>query len=155
MKCSTCGTMNCMAHGGSVSKKEQSLRDKEHSMKFESQRGSVGVHQGGTGEGDLKGRSAAGVNAEWSKKHKNPGHAGYALNKSKEMHSNKLGELRSMPAPKLKGLAEGGEVDADGDADLDSELQEMCGTELCEAIHKKDSKGIVAAMKALIMSCKE
>ena len=141
-----------MSRGGDVSKKEQRRRDHEHSMKFERQRGEVGVHQGGGGEGDLKGRSAAGVNAEWSKKHKNPAHAEYARSKAKDMHERKLGELKSMPNPNLKGLAEGGEVDSD---DIDMEINDMLGDELADAIEKKDKKGIVSAIKAIVMACKE
>lgn len=144
--------------GGKVTKKEQNLRDKERSMKFEKQHGSVGVHHGGDGEGSLKGRSAAGINAEWAGKHKNPNHAEYARQKAKYLHSAKLEESRAMPAPNLKGLAEGGEVEMDMDGDMDNvdhELMEMCAHECMEALKSGDKKGFLDAIKAIVMSCKE
>lgn len=55
------------------------------------------------------------------------------------------------------GMAEGGEVE-DMDHDMDADMNELaeisCG-ELCDAIHRKDSKGILEAIKAIILSCKE
>lgn len=59
--------------------------------------------------------------------------------------------------PQENSMAEGGEVELDMDAtqDVDGELMEMAADELCEAIEKKDKKGIVDAIKALVMSAKE
>lgn len=108
-ECSECHGEGHYDEGGEVKRDER--REKfEKENKYEKQRGAVGVHQGGTGEGELKGRSAAGVTAEWGKKHKTDWHREGALNKSKELHGKKLEELKEMPNPKLKGLAYGGKV---------------------------------------------
>lgn len=60
-----------------------------------------GVHLGSKGDGDLKGRSGAGINAEWAGKHKNPAHAEQARSKAKELHSQKLQEMKNQPKPNL------------------------------------------------------
>ncbi len=60
--------------------------------------------------------------------------------------------------PRKKMLAEGGEVDlpdlddADG-MDVDSELNDMVAEELLSALENKDKKGILEAIRALVMSC--
>lgn len=73
----------------------------------------------------------------------------------KAKHHEVLGELRSMPNPKLKGLAEGGEVeDMDTDSDqMDNEINDMVAGELLEAIEKKDKAAILQSIKALVMNC--
>lgn len=51
--------------------------------------------------GPLKGRSVAGVNAEWAGKHKNAGPAYHAKQKAHAIHSKVLGDLKAMPKPNL------------------------------------------------------
>lgn len=46
---------------------------------------------------------------------------------------------------------EGGEIDEMGH---DDELMDMCANELMESIEKKDKKGILDAIKAIVLSCK-
>ncbi len=58
-------------------------------------------------------------------------------------------------------MAHGGEaqpMDADGDHDgdsMDSELLDMCSDEFFEAAEKKDKKGMLDALRAMVLSCKE
>lgn len=74
-------------------------------------------------------------------------------------HRKVLGELRSMPKPKL--MAEGGEVentpehaDAEQDQDLlDNELGDMMGDELMAAFDSKDKKRIKESIEAIVLSC--
>ena len=78
--------------------------------------GNVGVnkpvnpaHTVGAGKGESK----AGDYARWGLAHemaKNPSAASRDYAKAKKEHENTLSELKSMPSPKLKGLAEGGFV---------------------------------------------
>lgn len=57
--------------------------------------------------------------------------------------------------PNLQGLAEGGEVaDPDMGEDVDSELHDMMGEEMMNAIHSKDKKGIMACLEAIMLSRK-
>lgn len=135
--------------GGRIDEREQKA---SHEMKYKPQVGTVGVHQGGGGEGELKGRSAAGITAEWGKKHKTDWHREGATNKSKEFHSNKLEELRSMPNPNIKGLADGGEVES-YEGSPEDEIQDMLGQELMNAVHSKDHKKLMSGLEAMIMSC--
>lgn len=63
------------------------------------------------------------------------------------------------------GLAKGGEMDIEKEADMEGEysehesmeheLMESCASELLDAIHSKDPKQIVESLKALILSIKE
>ena len=63
------------------------------------------------------------------------------------VHQNKLRDLKEMPNPKLKGLAEGGSVDEAPD------MADMAADELCSALESKDKKQIVSSIRALIASC--
>ncbi len=103
------GAVIVKAKGGEVDEREAS-----HEMKYApaSSNREYGVHKGGDGEGELKGRSAAGINAEWAGKHKNPVHAAQSLDYAKTKHAEKLSELQSMPKPNLP-MAEGGSVEED------------------------------------------
>lgn len=70
----------------------------------------------------------------------------------------KGGIVKCMEHGKENCHEHGGEVEEvakDEGESVDHELMEMCAEELCEAIEKKDKKGIVDAIKALVMSCKE
>jgi hypothetical protein len=62
-----------------------------------------------------------------------------------------LKDFKRQEGPKLKGLAEGGEVEGD-DAD-DSEIHEMLGQEMMDAIHKKDHKRVMQGIEACVLSC--
>lgn len=130
MKCNTCGKMNCMAHGGAVHKIAPNFdRKVEH------------------------------------------------------QHNKILSEMRMMPKPKLKGVAHGGEVEDDemktypmspdvpsmhpktmkdgGDVDMnkedsasiDNELNDMVMDELFDSMEKKDKKGCLDAIRALVLNC--
>lgn len=92
-------------------------------------------------------------------------------NNAKEEHAKTIAEIRSMPKPKLQGLADGGPViDPDKAKDFvkgfkgvfaeggevespEMDMSEMAGDELMEAIHSKDKSKLISAMKALIASC--
>lgn len=82
------------------------------------------------------------------------------LRGAKEEHKEKLNELKSMPKPKLEGLSDGGEVDADGDydgdqdSDMDTGLMDQCCEELLQAIESKNKKEILESLKAIILSVK-
>lgn len=84
MKCNTCGKMNCMAHGGSV--------DEGPSEKANQ----AGVHK---------------IVPNFDRKHNEVKH-GHSEGRygGTEEHRRVLSELKSLPKPKLKGLAKGGSV---------------------------------------------
>jgi len=84
------------------------------------------------------------------------------VEKAKSEHHRVLGELRSMPKPKIQGLAHGGEVnevenaeelDHDGDHDVDHEIHDMLGKELMESIHSKDHKKVMSSIEACVLQC--
>jgi hypothetical protein len=90
------------------------------------------------------------------------------ISSAKRLHEENLSESRSMPNPKLKGLAEGGEVEGDMDIkepghyddvhedrdhDYDSEIHDMLGKELMEAFHSKDHKRMAEGLEAMILQC--
>lgn len=106
-------------------------------------------------------------------------HKQQALSKHREV----IGELKSMPKPKLKGLAHGGPVNLHdqeakhfmdkgeqdvgsseyalphglaegGEVGEDHELMEHCASELMNAIEAKDKQGILDSIKAIVMSLK-
>lgn len=60
-----------------------------------------------------------------------------------------------------KCMAKGGEAmepgaDTAGDNEaMDTELEDMCAEELMHAIEAKDKKGVLEAIRALVLSCKE
>lgn len=71
-----------------------------------------------------------------------------------EMKMHKMSP--DVPSMHPKTMKDGGEVSDehdDGD-DLDQELSGMVADELFEAIEKKDKKGILDSIRALVMSCK-
>ncbi len=62
-----------------------------------------------------------------------------------------LKEYKSSAGPKIRGLADGGEVgDDDGG---DSEIHEMLGQDIMDAIHKKDHKRIMDGIEACVLQC--
>lgn len=60
---------------------------------------------------------------------------------------------RFMEKGEFTGEKDGGEVSEDH-SEMDNELQEACCDELMDALESKDKKGVLDAMKALILSCK-
>lgn len=72
---------------------------------------------------------------------------------AKEKHREKLGEMRSMPKPKL--MAEGGEVEEHAEHGSDEELHGMMGEELMHALDSKDKKRIMDSLEAIVLSCKD
>lgn len=120
------------------------------------------------------GSSAAGMKAKHPESHQD-------IVDSKEMHQQNLEELQDMPKPKLKGFAQGGNVnlhdqavagamsrgegdvgssekekyyDEGGDVSADDEMLDMCCDELMNAFEKKDKKEILESLKAIILSVK-
>lgn len=62
----------------------------------------VGVHKGSSNDDrHLRGRSAAGVCAEWSLRHRTITFRFEALKRARDYHAKKLAELRAMPILKL------------------------------------------------------
>jgi len=121
-----CDCKTCMAKGGEVK----------------------GVHEASKDSPEYPGRSKPG----WMQraKEEDTPYLNKDLDKySKESHQEKLNELKSMPNPNLKGLAEGGEVEGE---DPDSELHEQVGHEIMGAIHSKDHKKLMDGLKAIVLS---
>lgn len=53
-------------------------------------------------------------------------------------------------------MAHGGMAGEDGedmDSDIDNELNEMVAQELMDAFERKDKKGVLESIKALVMNC--
>lgn len=95
-----------------------------------------GVHEG-TMEGD--GKSMAGI---------------YVENKLPEMSKREHREvLMDMKADKgdRKFMAEGGEAEMD-DMDSDDELNDACAEELMHALESKDKKGVLEAIRAIVLN---
>jgi hypothetical protein len=130
--------------------------------------GSVkGVHEAYRAYSNKGGESQAGfLNREFP----------HERDRIKSNHHEAVKELKSMPNPKLKGLAHGGEVDMDVDPDKakdfikgftgvfaeggevpeqpeEMNMSDMAADELMEAIHSKDKSKMVSAMKAMISAC--
>lgn len=129
--CGMCGGGNCMAKGGEVK----------------------GVHA----EDDVpewvgKGMSKAGMDVR-AGNHLKGAAGATAMDDSKKAHREKLGELKSMPSPNIKGLAEGGEVDGEAPHDEDHEMHDMLGQEMMGAIHGKDHKGLMSCIEAAVLNC--
>ncbi len=132
--------MGCYSKGGVATETVSSNR-----------RYQKGVHESITG-GDAGTSTAGGYIG---------GH-GYANNpeKAKEMHREKLGELRSMKGPH-GNYADGGDVEPlenpmehkEPDGDEGGEMGEMLADELLQAVEKKDRKGIASAIEAMVMEC--
>jgi len=74
--------------------------------------------------------------------HKEMGREG--TREAKEVAAHKAYEI-SQQNPKLKGLAHGGEVDPD------SEVHEMVGPEMMDAIHSKDHKKLMGCIEAMVL----
>lgn len=136
MKCSTCGKMNCYVHGGAV-------------------------HHGGIHDEEKNGgKSVNGVSKVGAKLRELP-----SLSRDKHFessediksdHEEALHELKSLPKPKLKGLAEGGEVEhQDMGEESDHELMDMCAGEFMDGHEKKDKRQMLDALKAIWHSSKE
>lgn len=74
---------------------------------------------------------------------------------SREMHKDKLSELKSMKGPH-GNYAEGGDVEpleSPMEGDGDQEIEHALAGELLSAMEKKDKQGIVDAIEALVMQC--
>lgn len=76
-----------------------------------------------------------------------------SLNQGAKMeHQKVLGEMREDKQDRTN-LATGGEVVPEQDGE--EELLHGCAGELCEALEKKDKKGILDALRAITLSMKE
>lgn len=104
-------------------------------------------------------KHSKGVHNSWMDQGRS--HAGTAARlgltvESKMSHTDKLAELKSMPNPKLKGLAEGGSVDdaPDMDGGEDNEMLEQCCGELIKGFETKNKKDILDSIRAIVLSIK-
>lgn len=149
-ECQGEGCAKCMDDGGAVSAQD-SMRKAFHYAEggeVDSEKHQKGVHKTVMSKGGVKflGESEAGNHAvrasEQSDKHNQEKY----LEKSKEEHSHVLSEMKSMPNPKLKGLAHGGEVESE-----DHEVHEMVGPEMMDAIHSKDHKKLMGCIEAMVL----
>lgn len=137
--CTMCGGGKCkMAEGGAVGMGPYNT---------DSEKAERGVHHTHSRFDKLdKGQSRAGSFTQ------------HGLDKdAKAMHHSKLSELKAMKGADRKNLAEGGEVDADGDydgdADGDMELSHGLGKELMGAFESKDHKKVMSALEAAVLHC--
>lgn len=150
-QCQGCSSGSCMSKGGTVAAEDDKARIK-------------GVHPGhkssiGGGRG-ASGESRAGDQARWAGAVKQSGgdessHRQAAVGE----HKRVLGEMKSLPKPKL--YAGGGEVeegeapalDLDADAEAeDSSMLDACADELMDALERKDKGQILEAIKAIVLS---
>jgi hypothetical protein len=120
--------------------------------------GEVGVHSAIHAGSANAGTSLAGLRAKTSKQKAARGDVSGShadLIESRGLHRENLEEVRSMKGPH-GNYAEGGEVDEmpEGDSSEDAML-ESCAAELMDAIHAKDKKGILDALRAIVLSMKE
>lgn len=133
MKCSTCGKMNCMAHGGKV----------DHER---------GVHKPLP---KLKGVSGAGEKLRDLPMAPGGKHGHFDASEDiKNDHQSVLDEMDEIK-PNLKGLAEGGEVEPDMGEESDHDLMDACASEFMDGHEKKDKKQMCEALKAIWHSSKE
>jgi hypothetical protein len=138
----------CMACGGGVHKYAEG-GDVFSPAKMDSHKAEKGVHHTHTRFDKLdKGQSRAGSFVQ------------HGLDKdAKAVHEHKLGELREMKGADRRNLAEGGEVDADGDydgdeaGDADNEISHGLGKELIGAFESKDHKKVMSALEAAVLHC--
>lgn len=113
-----------------------------------------GVH-GGIGKTTMQaGKSMAGVHARSMKEH--PEEADVHKHRAGLYHKKVLGEMRGMKKPEL--YAQGGEVEehsgSDGDEGMEDELKHAMGGEFMSAMERKDRKGIMSALEAIVLSCR-
>ncbi len=123
-----------------------------------------------------KNKSEAGTAVRAAKTSHTPEEKEFQTDMAKESHKNILHEMKSMKKPNLYGQggyivnpteaqarsgyavhkAEGGDVepDMDGDSPEDMELMEAVSSELMDAFEAKDKKGILDAIRAIVLSCK-
>lgn len=161
MKCKTCGAMNCMAHGGMADDMDMDhMRSLPKPMKMAkggkaepAYESGYGLKDHGVGVNNQSGSSPIGVSTMGAavRRGDREGAKMVAFDKVKEGR-NVAGGRSHKP---LQGLADGGEVEIkmDDDHDMDNELHESLAHELMEAFEKKDKKGVLESIKALVMSC--
>jgi hypothetical protein len=131
--CSGCAAANCYAEGGDVYKQEGSVKN------------SKGVHKPivhGVG------RSIQGIAVK---------NGEYEIAKNEAR--SKLEEQKIVgQSPRENLMAEGGEVEdgfeMDDDHSMGNELREAMGTEFLDALERKDRKGILDSVEAIVMSMK-
>lgn len=142
---------HCMAEGGSIEEK-RAARAQNHPVSIsggpgreESRHGQVSPNalQRGVSSSWSEGKSS-GHHMDTAGKYGSENNTSYRKSEAKE----NLSDLKSQN-PKLKGLAEGGEVEMDEDPD--SELHEQVGHEIMEAIHSKDHKKLMSGIEALVL----
>ena len=71
---------------------------------------------------------------------------------AKRKHHKVLGEMKAMKKPH-GNYAHGGEAIEDGEHEMNEELHMAIGSELMDALERKDKKGIMEALKAAVMEC--
>lgn len=168
MKCSTCGGMNCMEHGGEIGSPGGPTSIKGKMDRKPLPKLKIGERGGPT---SIKEKMAKGGEVDmYSMKPDVPAMHGYDEGgkvkapaqtpeppQSKNIKNNELdnaggwsGAMKNLS--KELGMADGGEVDeGHGDMDADDELNGMVADECFEAFEKKDKKAFMEAMKALVM----
>lgn len=204
MKCKGCGKMPCMCHGGRMKMDDGGVvssvidsakkflapdfheAEKKTSMPppvIYSASATKGYSKGGEVKGvhkplpRLKGQSESGRKLR-AVDEMGSGKDGWVdhQEKVKQGHEDVLEELKSMPKPKLQGLAhggkvdmyamkpdvpamhgmdEGGDVEKDMGEETDHELMDACASEFMEGHEKKDKKQMLDALKAIWHSSKE
>jgi hypothetical protein len=148
-ECQGKGCAKCMDEGGSVSGAQSTQDSMRKAFHYKDGGRIKGVH-----EQNYPGESEAGDEVVRSNEYKqsgNPEHLAKSeehMDRAKTLHKRKLWELQSMPNPKLKGLAHGGEVEPSDD---DHEIHEMLGSEMMDAIHSKDHKKLMQGIEAMVL----
>lgn len=149
-ECKGCPSANCMAEGGSV----DSWTKREDNEK------GVNMPRGASGNQGISNAGRSVRSANQSTAFSNSGRASdpeadqdlasLSIDAAKRAHKKTLGEMHSMPKPKL--MAEGGEAQEEHEH-VDDELHDMMGEELMSAIESKDKKRIMESLEAIVLQC--
>lgn len=141
-----CSNPDCYSHGGKI----KGVHEETHASKY----GNKGESYAGHLVRESKEAEAMNNNNENERAVSEP------LEKAKHEHKHALKELKSMKKPNL--YAEGGEVeevealeDPMQPNDMDNELQDAMGSEFLDALERKDRKGILNSIEAIVLSMKD
>ncbi len=127
--CKGCSDANCMAEGGEVMK-PYDLGEEESELPM------------------ITGDSSQDIIDQYRKKEK--------MDQWRDKRNDLMEKGASGPTGSIDvNMAEGGEVDYEnGDMDMEDELRDMMGGELMDALEKKDRKGILDCIEAIVCSMK-
>lgn len=142
--CPGCSSASCMAEGGYIANPtEAQARSGYSSHQKMDSAGKKSMFQG-----KMKMAHGGAVGEEEEELHKDKAMEDKWDNEKYDKEQTEPGEDYTYdPA---MGFAEGGEVDGESD----DELMDMCAHELMEAMEKKDKKGMLEAIRAIVLSCK-